>query len=69
MFGAAAFNIFYWFNAKTIAASYTYYTHTPASGLIWPIRILVLVLTAAWLARTVRVETLYEERPCRRRWR
>ena len=60
LFGAAAFNIFYWFNAKTIAASYTYYTHTPATGLIWPIRILVLVLTAAWLARTVRVEKLYE---------
>ncbi|MGI9080090.1 MAG: FAD-dependent oxidoreductase [Acidimicrobiales bacterium] len=60
LYASAAINIFYWFNAVTITASFKYYTGTSVHFLIWPIRALVLALTLIWIARTFRVERLYE---------
>lgn len=75
LYGAVAFNIFYWFGARTVATSIQYYTGgrvigkvgiaakvaggTSATFLIWPIRGVVLALTLVWIARTFHVERLY----------
>lgn len=60
LFGSAAFNIFYWFNSRTLARSYQYYFHNSVTFLVWPLRIAVFLLTAVWVLRTFHVERLYE---------
>ena len=58
VYGALALNIYYWFNAVTLGNLIA----TPAPDwFVWSFRILVLVLTLAWISRTVRKEAQFIE--------
>lgn len=58
LFGAAALNLYYWFNAPVIARL----LDDPApTWLVWQIRGLVLLLSLFWIYQTVLKERLFEQ--------
>lgn len=61
VFGAVALNIFYWFNAQTIADSWGQVLGGVdlRPFVVWEVRVGVLALTLWWIVRTVRVEHLF----------
>jgi NADPH-dependent 2,4-dienoyl-CoA reductase/sulfur reductase-like enzyme/ferredoxin len=62
LFAASAFNIFYWFDTRgALAPDIKYYFHTSGDFIIWPLRVLVLLITLVWIGRTFRVEKQYEK--------
>jgi hypothetical protein len=57
-FGAAALNLYYWFNVPLL----TELISTPPSlWFIWSVRVVVLIITIAWLFRTYQKEQTYKE--------
>ncbi len=57
LFGAIAFNVYYWFAAETFVGAVSRLAQMEAVPLwIWAIRGAVLAVTAVWLARTLLVE-------------
>jgi nitrite reductase (NADH) large subunit len=58
LFGAAALNLYYWFNAITISRLIA----NPAPvGVVWSLRIVVLALTLLWIYRTYQKEQTFIE--------
>ncbi|MEZ4867291.1 MAG: FAD-dependent oxidoreductase [Caldilineaceae bacterium] len=58
LYGAAALNLYYWFNAPTLGALIS----TPAPLVfVWGLRTLVLALTLFWIYRTYQKEAEYIE--------
>lgn len=58
LFGAAALNLYYWFNAPLLAELISM---PPSLWFIWLVRVLVLLITIAWLIRTYKKEQAYKE--------
>jgi NADPH-dependent 2,4-dienoyl-CoA reductase/sulfur reductase-like enzyme/ferredoxin len=62
LFGAIAFNVYYWFAAETFVGAVSRIAEgaaapaSPAPLWVWAIRAAVLAVTAVWLARTLLVE-------------
>ncbi len=61
LWASAAINIFYWFSAITLEDSFATITGIQLPWLRWPIRLLVLVLSVFWIARTYVKGRQYEE--------
>lgn len=61
LWGATAFNSFYWFASVLLANDLTKLFGTDLSALRWPIRALVLVLSLIWLVRTLAVEKRFAQ--------
>ena len=59
VWGSAALNIFYWFGARIVAHSLQVITGGDAGWVVWPIRVLVAMLTVVWLSRTYWNERRY----------
>jgi len=57
-FGAAALNLYYWFNAPLLAELIS---TPPSLWFIWSVRVMVLLITIAWLIRTYKKEQTYKE--------
>ncbi len=57
-FGAAALNLYYWFNAPLLAELIS---TPPSMWFIWSVRVVVLIVTIAWLFRTYKKEQTYKE--------
>ncbi|HYM57883.1 MAG TPA: FAD-dependent oxidoreductase [Solirubrobacteraceae bacterium] len=57
LYGAAAFNIFYWFGAPDLVAAIT--GESSPDALTWAMRAGVLALTLAWIVQTYRKESLF----------
>lgn len=58
LYGATALNLYYWFNAPTIA-SWLPTVVEPAA--MWGLRVTILALTIAWIYRTFKKEKVYIE--------
>jgi len=56
LYGALAFNIYYWFNSATLAG---WVDGRPEVWIMWGIRVVVLALTLGWIYRTFRKEKVY----------
>ena len=61
LYGSIAINIFYWYASVTLASSFHTITGVAIPWVRWPIRVLVLLLSFIWLARTKVVERQYEQ--------
>ena len=61
MFGAAAACLFYWFGAQKYATTLTDELGRSFSFVVWPVRVAVLGLAVAWLARGRRAEVRFED--------
>jgi len=61
LWASIAINIFYWFSAITLEDSFDQITGLEVPWLRWPIRVLVLVLSLFWIARTYVKGRQYEE--------
>lgn len=57
-YAGAALNLFYWWAAPVLS---TGLLGSSQPAFVWPLRAVVLVLTADWLRRTVRAESDYHE--------
>ncbi|MEZ4868330.1 MAG: FAD-dependent oxidoreductase [Caldilineaceae bacterium] len=58
LYGALALNLYYWFNAVTIASLFV---TPPPAWLVWPLRLGVLLLTLLWIQRTYQKEQTFIE--------
>ncbi|MCA1692226.1 MAG: FAD-dependent oxidoreductase [Actinobacteria bacterium] len=56
VFATASINTFYWHSSRTLARSFGEMFGTDGDGIVWPLRALVLSLSAWWLLRTLRAE-------------
>ena len=56
VYGAAALNLFYWYNSPSIAGAIGEVTGADVRWLVWPLRVAVLILTLVWVVRTFRTE-------------
>ncbi len=81
LYGAAALNLYYWFNLPLLAERLGELAGVAAPvGLIWPARLALLLLTIIWVARTYAKEPLFvaqtmahpvrvgSSQPLRQRW-
>lgn len=60
IYGATALNLYYWFNAITIAEIFD--ADAPPVWIIWPVRGLVLALTVLWIYNTYKKEDVFVEK-------
>ena len=59
LWGAAAFNLFYWYQAHPIAGAIDQITGVDVGFAVWPLRAVVLGLSLVWLGRTIGVSRRY----------
>lgn len=60
LFASVAINLFYWYASVILAGSFKTVTGLSIPWVRWPIRLIVLALSAMWLARTYVVEQLFK---------